>query len=150
MLFVLVAGGFQRTADGITVLSSAEIYDPLADAWTRTAPLHESRYDHAATLLSDGAVMIVGGENDAGPDGRAQILSSAEIYDPEHAVWSSAGRMARTRRDHTATALTDGAVLVTGGLGGISEFGGYACRRDRAAKRVNVSRQKKQPSEALA
>ena len=71
------AGGCTRglggCADG---LDSAELYDPSGGTWTVAASLANSRYDHAATLLLDGSVLVVGG------DGAGGTLASAELFDP--------------------------------------------------------------------
>ena len=42
-------------------LVQAEIYDPLADTWTTVANLKSARYNHTATLLPDGRVLVSGG-----------------------------------------------------------------------------------------
>lgn len=109
---VLVAGG--RTIDPITLdqvlTSSAEIYDPDANAWTQLAPLPEARAFHSATLLVDGRVLVVGGDSPAG------IGSTAAVFDPVTGVWASVP-MLEARKRHTATLLPDGRVLIAGGQG---------------------------------
>lgn len=67
------------------------------------------RKDHTATVLNDGRVLILGGQNVAGE------LSSAEIYDPATRTFLPAGSMSAARIGHAATLLPDGKVLVTGG-----------------------------------
>lgn len=62
---------------------------------------------HAATLLSDGRVLVSGG---GGPWWR-----SAEIYDPVTNQWSEVAPMSVARAGHSATLLPDGRVLVAGG-----------------------------------
>ena len=69
-----------------------------------------SRDYHTATLLPNGTVLIAGGN-----DLEGDILSSAEIYDPATATWTTTGSMTTARSAHTATLLLDGTVLVTGG-----------------------------------
>src|SRR4029453_18003078 len=54
----------------------------------------------------DGSVLVVGG------DAR---FTGAERYDPAVGRWTATGRMADGRISHTATLLSDGTVLVTGG-----------------------------------
>jgi hypothetical protein len=46
-------------------------------AWSKTASINVARISHAATLLSNGEVLVAGGANsDSG------YLASAELYDP--------------------------------------------------------------------
>ena len=46
-----------------------------------------------------------------------KALNSTELFDPVSGRWSTAGRLADDRSDHTATLLADGTVLVAGGFG---------------------------------
>src|SRR2546425_8379929 len=68
-----------------------------------------ARQGHTATLLTDGRVVLVGGENTNGPVG------VAEVFDPVSATFSPAGSSVIPRADHSATLLADGRVLVAGG-----------------------------------
>ena len=74
-----------------------------------TAQLNIERRGHTATLLDDGKVLIVGGDNQSG------MIRQAEIFDPaaQSVTLSAASIVART--DHTATKLSDGRVIVIGG-----------------------------------
>ena len=56
--YVLVAGGWDSTG---APLSSAELYDPRTRTFTRTGDMFSARSRHAAALLPDGTVLIVGG-----------------------------------------------------------------------------------------
>ena len=83
----------------------------LGDADGRFSPagsLTDPRYGHAATLLSDGRVLVMGGWGERG------LLDSAEVWDPATATFAPAGSLAGGRSMHTATALPDGRVLVIG------------------------------------
>ena len=71
--------------------------------------LAEPRQGHTATVLADGRVLIVGGQDASGP------LASAEVYDPETRSFAAAGAMSTARTGHAATLLADGRVLITGG-----------------------------------
>jgi S-methylmethionine-dependent homocysteine/selenocysteine methylase len=75
----LVAGGIQ-TPDHVC---TAEIYDPKTETWSVTSPLHAARYDHTATLLPNGTVLIAGGCRIDGKSisNESGSLSSTEIYD---------------------------------------------------------------------
>jgi Sigma-70, region 4/Galactose oxidase, central domain len=74
---VLVVGGAVGTADGSTVHSSAEMWDPVAGSFGTVAALGQARFDHTATLLADGRVLIVGGTGNEGV-----IVGSAEVWAP--------------------------------------------------------------------
>ena len=114
---VLIAGGFG--SDG-NVLASTELYDPQSGTFSPTGSMAAVRGDHTATLLPDGRVLIAGGA-DAPDDGlAANILASAELYDPKTGTFSPAGSMATARQLQTATLLLDGRVLIAGGADGLT------------------------------
>ncbi len=109
---VLVAGG------GNDLNASAELYDPGTGTWTVTGNMAAARSGHTATLLPDGKVLVTGGFDITKPPGIGggpEIVASAELYDPSSGTWSATGTMSTSRRDHTATLLPDGTVLVVGG-----------------------------------
>ncbi len=62
---ILVAGGSREvTVGGVTLpktLRSVELYDPDSRQWSETAEMNEERSKHAAVLLTDGTVLVVGG-----------------------------------------------------------------------------------------
>ena len=112
---VLVTGGStvsSAAAKGYVNNTSAEIYDPVANTWTATPPMSVARSHHTATLLPDGKVLVVGGENVL-----YLVEPSAEVYDPVANTWS-ATRAApiSPRSQHTATLLPSGLVLIAGGF----------------------------------
>lgn len=109
---VLLTGGISQDADGQNIaLASAEVYDPATGQFTRTAnDMSSVRYFHAATLLADGRVLVVGGW------GAGQRLASADIYDPVTNRFTRTGDMTIERNSHTATTLDDGRVLIVAGL----------------------------------
>jgi hypothetical protein len=74
------------------------------------------RTNHAATVLPNGTVFVVGGIPEVPPvyAGYAPT-STAEIYDPSSNSFVQTGSMADGRFWHSATLLGDGRVLVVGG-----------------------------------
>ncbi len=109
---VLVAGG------GTKPNASAELYDPATGAWTVTGTMVTPRSGHTATLLPSGKVLVAGGfdiTKRPAIGGSPEIVATAELYDPSSGTWSATGSMSTSRRDHTATLLPDGTVLVVGG-----------------------------------
>jgi N-acetylneuraminic acid mutarotase len=105
---VLVAGGSYWTGFNLTVLASAALYDPATGAWSATGSMPEARWDHTATVLPNGKVLVAGGN-------RFGTLASALLYDPAKGTWAATGSMPVSRDKHTATLLPNGKVLVAGG-----------------------------------
>lgn len=113
---VVVAGGFDQQSCwpatcGVPIHASAEAFDPKAVAWSPIAPMAGPRTHHAALLLHDGRVMVIGGFDDF------FSLATTETYHPGTGTWSPAAAMATPRSDHSATLLHNGKVLVAGGFG---------------------------------
>jgi len=80
-----------------------------------TGALNNAREAHTATLLPNGKVLVAGGfNNDSSGQPQGQ-LSTCELYDPATKTWSVTGALADGRDGHTATLLSNGKVLVTGG-----------------------------------
>jgi hypothetical protein len=83
-----------------------------ADSFVPTGSLNLARDFHTATLLTNGQVLVAGGQGASGGD-----LLSAELYDPIAGAWANTGSLNVPRFSHTATLLTNGNVLVAGGNG---------------------------------
>ena len=86
-----------------------------AASFSTNGLLNTARFDHTATLLPNGKVLVAGGA----PDGVASF-SSAELYDPAAGTWAVTGSLNVPREIHTATLLPSGKVLVAGGFNGSS------------------------------
>ncbi len=108
---VLVVGG-RMADDGLSFLSTAEVFDPKAGAWATTGPMSVRRHDHAAVRLPSGKVLVLGGDN-----GVSGFESSAELFDPATGLFTAAGTMGVDRVAHTAT-LVGSTVIVVGGNNG--------------------------------
>ena len=117
----LIAGG--RDASG-QVLASASIYIPLNPAgFDEPLPvaLNRARFNHSATLLDDGSVLLCGGQGTGGEalDTCALFIpptdtQDTETYD-EAQMRLTLGRMSTGRLGHSATKLDTGEVLLVGG-----------------------------------
>jgi hypothetical protein len=124
---VLITGGYEAISPfGETILATAELYDPTTGKFTRTGSMTTPRAEHTATLLSDGQVLITGGNSCRNMDNcggsakngvTVQPLASAELYDPATGRFTRTGSMADSRVDAVGTLLPDGRVLVAGGGG---------------------------------
>jgi subtilisin family serine protease len=107
---VLLAGGFYGTGS----MPTAELYNPSAKLFTATGEMINGAVAlHAATLLNNGLVLLTGTEDAAGAG--TWSLNGAQTYDPLYGLFTAASKMARARSRHTATALSNGQVLITGG-----------------------------------
>lgn len=111
---VLLAGGFNMGFNDQPVAhNTAELYDPTTQTFTAiAAKLTSSRGDSpAGSLLPNGKVLIDGGKD------RNTILNNAELYDPATQTFTAiTATMTSVRVGHTATLLSTGKVLLTGGV----------------------------------
>jgi hypothetical protein len=76
--------------------------------WTATANLTTARELPGLSLMADGRVMASGGAPNS--------LSSVEIYNPGTNTWTTVNPMATGRQGHTQTTVSNGKILVTGGV----------------------------------
>jgi N-acetylneuraminic acid mutarotase len=94
---------------------SSILYDSATGTYTATGPVSGGRNGHAATLLSNGKVLITGGYTlDAWL--KATYFQSSELYDPATNTFTATGFMIAGRYGHTATLLSNGKVLIAGGV----------------------------------
>jgi len=81
--------------------------------------LGAKRRGHSASLLPDGRVLVAGGSSVA--TDKETFWETTEFYEPETGLFVRGPSMAMVRKDHTATVLLDGRVLLAGGLGILNE-----------------------------
>ena len=117
---VLIAGGDNYTNGAMEQprMASAEIYDPVARTFTQVGDMTTGRSGHTATLLPDGRVLIAGGDGTTQSGSDPAIPGTAELYDPSIRSFATTGRMVTGRTGANATLLTNGKVLITGGIAG--------------------------------
>ena len=110
--------------------STAEIYDPATETWTRTSAMKTAFRWPTATLLRDGQVLLTGAQSEAKVvyrDGNGKILgyqmnplndhrAGAELYNPATGRWNSIpnAMSMMDSRFHTTTLLFNGKVLFVG------------------------------------
>jgi len=118
---VLIAGGRNDSPGAvINIWASAELYDP-SGTFTATGSLQQARDVHTATRLNDGTVLIAGGHYLDSNGLNEVVFDSAEIYSSgtfgyTHDSLGSQTRMSTPRKQHSATLLNNGKVLIAGGL----------------------------------
>jgi trimeric autotransporter adhesin len=107
---VLIAGGSSAPGTSGPFLQVAEVYNPATQTFAYTAHnMQAERFEHSATLLSDGTVVLAGGD-----DGNA--LASAELYNLTGGSFNyTTGSLNTGRYLHSATLLNNGMALITGG-----------------------------------
>ncbi|HEX4474174.1 MAG TPA: kelch repeat-containing protein, partial [Polyangiaceae bacterium] len=87
----------------------------LDPTWTSTSNMMTmARRAHTATLLADGTVLVAGGEHPTGTN--TTYLKSVDLFDPTTNTFAATGAMTVVRSHHAAVSLSDGTVLVAGGL----------------------------------
>ena len=107
---VLLTGGYSP------IRSSAEVYDPVTDAFSRSGDMSAPRFFHTATRLPSGSILIVGGSSGA------DALASAELFNPLTGAFELTGSLRTARHSHTATLLPNGKVLIAGGTNNTEYF----------------------------
>lgn len=78
---VLVSGGATCSDVECHSLDNAEVYNQASGTWSLISPLQKTRYRHSATLLTDGKVLLAGG-NEGDIYDFPRFLTITELYDP--------------------------------------------------------------------
>jgi N-acetylneuraminic acid mutarotase len=92
------------------ILSSSEIYDPATKKFTYLDYTLGYRYQHTATTLANGKVLICGGAASFG------LTADCKVFDSTNSSVKSLGTMNFARNSHSAILLQDGKVLISGGV----------------------------------
>jgi hypothetical protein len=111
---VLLCGGPHQGSSGGGTRDDAEELDPATNMASMTGSMATARAAHQLTALPGGGALVTGGY--IGLGGAVEIYATAESYDAAARNFSPVRPMTTSRAWHTATALADGRVLVTGGV----------------------------------
>ena len=108
---VLIAGGW----DERVVWNTAEIYDAQTDTFTPTVgKMARTRTLHTADMLNNGNVLLTGGFMDTLQGG---ITATMEVYDVPSGTFNlCTATMNSPRCYHAGTRLSDGKILLSGGI----------------------------------
>jgi hypothetical protein len=114
---ILFTGGLDLTTGQPT--SAAALYDPIAQTTTPLSMV-SPRAGHGASLMGNGKILVTGGLsafNLQNPLSLFQgIQVSTEVFDPASGTFAAGPNLLEARALHTSTTLTNGQVLIAGGL----------------------------------
>lgn len=118
---VVVVGGSSNRASGEPI-AAIEVYNPATGKFVRDPVSSLGRFNHTATLLDPGVVLLAGGLAEP----LNQPTSTASLYTfgsfggdggaPVTGTLGTVGGMATSRHAHTAVRLRAGNVLIAGGF----------------------------------
>jgi hypothetical protein len=63
----------------------------ILSAWASTGSMASPRYNHTATLLPNGTVLVSGGQNTSGSN------AATEVIDPASGSWGAGGSVGSPR-----------------------------------------------------
>ena len=115
---VLIAGGtylpsrYCQSHCQSIAYASTRIYDFAIDTISAGPPMQFARTSHIAQRLTDGRVLVAGGDN------LVTALASAEIFDPSQGAFVRIADMPAPRTNAASVLLSDGRVFVAGGTPG--------------------------------
>jgi len=109
---VLIAGG-RLTRASVTAIASTEVHTVAGGSFADGPAMSVGRFGHTSTLLTNGNVLIVGGEDGVSP-------STAQVWNPTTGFTAAVPIAGGHRRGHMAEILNGGRVLIAGGVGGIN------------------------------
>jgi hypothetical protein len=107
---ILITGGFNRPATDNsmpTPLNSAVILDPSSGECTPVASMNLPRARHAAVVLRNGLVVVIGGISQ-------RPTASVEVFDPQMNHWKMVDPLDQPRFDHSV-AFDGSNIYVLGG-----------------------------------
>jgi hypothetical protein len=125
---VIAAGGVTDFVDAQnrfqdileTAQRTTEIWSPTTGLWTAYRDMNIRRSGHVSTRLPDGRFLLTGGFRQSGVATAGFVVPiynrGAEIFDPTTGLFVVTTQMQLSRGFHAATVLSDGRVMVVGGM----------------------------------
>ncbi len=110
---IVIMGGVNENLGLKNVLNDVEIYHVATDTLSMATPLMAARVFHTVNVLPNSKILVLGGE-----DGQGNLVPStlaAELYDVSYETTSVITTTPRTK--HVATTMSDGRILISGGMG---------------------------------
>ncbi len=99
-----------RLADGRVLACGtqhdAQIFNPSTNTWALTTPMILEHAQHTATALSNGLVLVAGGDT--------ATNKACEVFNPSNGNWVRTADLLSPRQGHLAVLLQNGTVLVAG------------------------------------
>ena len=94
----------------ISLLRTAEVYDPSRNQWFRVGNLNRPRKEFGFTTLGDGSALAAGGEN------REVFQQTSERFDPQTLMWQlTADNIPKAVAEVPLVTLDNGLALIAGG-----------------------------------
>lgn len=132
---VLITGCIDNKSLKHTFLKNTILFNPKTDKFEQGPNMIYPRVEHTATLLPNGNVLIAGGENYNLLAGNFRIknknlrlrnyknrfIKNAEIYDYKQNKFVLGPKIINPRFHHQAMRLTNGNVLIIGGVKDVSK-----------------------------
>jgi hypothetical protein len=121
----LLPDGTVLVCGGISEILPSDLYNPTSESFSTTGGLLHERQRHVSLLLTNpawgslvGKVLAIGGAYTGSPvfGGIQVALNTVELYDPSTGQFTLFGTMNQERQNHTATMLSDGSILIAGGV----------------------------------
>ncbi len=130
---ILYSGGAPSVTSTTEASANTSVIDLTAATtkWRQVTPMHNARIYHTLTMLADGTVLAVGGEQTSDQEVVTSGVLPTEIWNPETETWSMAAPIAAARNYHsTAILMPNGTVLVAGGghPNGLSDPGEFSAQ----------------------
>jgi hypothetical protein len=99
-----------------------EIFDPISSSFSYGTDMLYRRQEFDVIKLLDGRILVSGGFGGPRFHPDNGIIASTEIFDPITNTWSLGPEMTQGRMQHKMTLLSNGDVLVVGGITPFNPF----------------------------